>query len=217
MFSYVFMKILERRPKSYDRLMDKADRGQIRAAKERVCGLVPKDAGVLEIGCGTGELASMIIGAGSVVDGFDVSPSMLGAARERIIKEGLGGKFTLRRMGVDGMDEFPDKAYDVVVSTLVFSEFTDDERRYALFHSQRVLKPGGMLIIADEVKPDVRALRVLHNAIRTPMVLVTYLISSSSTKPLENIREEIEGAGFMVEMEEKSHARAFVIIKGVKK
>jgi cyclopropane fatty-acyl-phospholipid synthase-like methyltransferase len=74
-FSYVFMKILEGRPRSYGRRMDKASRGRVREIKESVVKEVRQDARVLEIGCVTGELAVVLIGHGAVVDAFDASPA----------------------------------------------------------------------------------------------------------------------------------------------
>ncbi len=54
MLSYIFMKILEGRPRSYDRLMDKVSRGQVKTVKEAVVAEVPEDAHVLEMGCALG-------------------------------------------------------------------------------------------------------------------------------------------------------------------
>ena len=86
MFSYVFMKILEMRPRSYDQQMDKISRGRVRAAKEAVAGEIPKGSHVLEIGCGTGELAGLMIQRGATVEGFDLSSSMIQTAKQRITK-----------------------------------------------------------------------------------------------------------------------------------
>ena len=89
MFSYVFMKILEMSPRSYDRRIDKISRGRVRAAKEAVAALIPGGSRVLDIGCGTGELASMLVARGATVDGFDLSPSMVEAAKGRICRNCL--------------------------------------------------------------------------------------------------------------------------------
>lgn len=211
MFSYVFMKILEARPRSYDRRMDKASSGRVRAIKEAVADEIAPASHVLEIGCGTGELAAMIVSAGGTVEGFDLSPSMISVARERIAAENLQEKMTVREMGVDGMDGLPSGTYDAVVATLVFSEFTDDERRFALKHSFRALKPGGLLAIADEVVPSTGARRFLQAVTRAPLLAVTYLISRASTRPLENLPAEAEAQGFTIEKEVRSHGDAFAI------
>ena len=88
------------RPRSYDQLMDKVSRGRVRAVKEAVARAVPEGSRVLEIGCGTGELAALIVERGSKVEGFDLSPSMVERAEKRIEAENLKGKFSVRQMGV---------------------------------------------------------------------------------------------------------------------
>ncbi len=213
MFSYVFMKILEGRPRSYDRRMDKASRGRVREIKASVVKEVPQDARVLEIGCGTGELAAMLIGLGAVVDAFDASPAMVEFVRERIEAEGLAASLTVRHMGVDGMDSLPSSHYDAVVSTLVFSELTADERGYALKYAARVLKPGGQLVIADEVVPRKAAARILQRAVRAPMLAATYLVSRASTRPITDLAGEVAEAGFHIDKEVRSHGDAFALVK----
>ncbi len=213
MFSYIFMKILERRPQSYDKLMNKASRGHVKAVKEAVVYEIPQGARILEIGCGTGELSSLLISKkAATVDGFDVSKLMVDFACKRIEAEGLKDKLTVRQMGVDGMDNFPETYYDAVVSTLVFSELSDDERRYALKHSKRVLKPNGVLIIADEVIPRNLIQRLLHTIIRLPMFIATYLISRTSTRPILSLSSDISAAGFIVENEFRSQGDAFALV-----
>ena len=214
MFSYVFMKLLELRPPSYDQRIDRVSGGHVRAVKEAIADEVPEGARVLEIGCGTGELASLLISRGATVDGFDLSPSMVEAVRKRIETEGLGEKLKVQQMGVEGMDAFPAGAYDAVVSTLVFSEFNDDERRFALKHSERILKPGGVIMIADEVLPRTKVRRILHALVRAPMLALTYLVTQASTKPIEDLAGEMVQAGFTVEREERSQGDSFALVIG---
>ncbi len=216
MFSYVFMKILEMRPRSYDQQMDKISRGRVRAAKEAVAGEVPKGSHVLEIGCGTGELAGLMIQRDATVEGFDLSPSMIQTAKERIETENLSDKFSVSQMGVDGMDRFRDEQFDAIVSTLVFSELSDDERRFALKQAKRILKPGGIIIIADEVVPKTFFRKILHTVIRLPMLAVTYLVSSSSTRPIPDLSGELARAGFSIQKEIRSHGDSFAMTVGIK-
>jgi len=212
MFSYVFMKVLETRPRSYDQRMNAASRGRVRAIKGQVVDAVPPGAHVLEVGCGTGELASMLIAAGHTVEGFDRSPSMVEVARERIDSEGLEGRFSVRQMGVEGMDGFADGAYGAVVATLVFSELSADERRYVLRHAFRVLEAGGRLVIADEVVPRGTGQRLLHALFRVPAVAAVYLAFRRSTHPVADLAGEVRAAGFCVLSEERSHGDAFALL-----
>jgi cyclopropane fatty-acyl-phospholipid synthase-like methyltransferase len=212
MFSYVFMKILEGRPHSYDRLMHRADRGRVREIKEAIAAEIRPGARVLEIGCGTGELAEIIAGLGATVQGFDLSPAMIAAARDRIKKHGLSERFMVREMGVDGMDGLPSAGFDAVVSTLVLSEVSENERRFALKQAGRVLRPGGLIVIADEVVPRSRPRRVLQAVARVPLAALTYLVAKGTSRPIADIAGELSEAGFTVEKETRSHGDAFALV-----
>ena len=133
------------------------------AVKKSVVSELEGAKRALEIGCGTGELAQMLASQGSVIHGFDMNRAMVEAAQERIKREHLQDKFTATYMGVDKMDRLQEASYDAVVSTLVFSELSDDERAYAFKHSTRVLKPEGSIVIADEVVPE-KIFMKLHNS-----------------------------------------------------
>ena len=169
---------------------------------------------MLEIGCGTGELAAMLVRAGARVVGFDLSPSMVAAAGRRIEAEGLEGRFTVRVMGVDGMDALPANTYDAVVSTLALSELSGGEIRFALGEAARVLVPGGLLVIADEVVPRTRVGRALHAAVRAPLLAATYLVSRASTRPISDLAGRVAASGFTIEKEVRSHGDAFALVVG---
>jgi ubiquinone/menaquinone biosynthesis C-methylase UbiE len=85
------------------------------------------------------------------------------------------------------------------VGTLVFSELSDDEQRFALRESSRVLTMDGEIIIADEVEPQSLLNKVLYHLIRFPMTVITYLFTQTTTRPLKNIEQKIIDAGFKVE------------------
>ncbi len=212
MISYVFMKILEGRPRSYDKKMEKVSGGRVRVMKEAVAAEVQPNESVLEIGCGTGELAAMMIAGGAKVEAFDSSPSMVEVARERIEKEKLDGSLQVEEMGVDGMDAIKDNEFNTVVSTLVFSELSDDERHFALKHAYRVLRPGGNLVIADEVVPRTGGRRLLHALARAPLAAMTYLASSSVTRPIADLSGEVSTAGFKVQKEDRTKGDTSAIL-----
>jgi len=197
--------------------MDKVSKGRVRAVKEAVASEIPEGSLVLEIGCGTGELASLLIDRDCIVEGFDLSPSMIEVSKERIAVENLENRFKVVEMGVDGMDDLPKDHFDAVVSTLVFSELTDDERRFALKHAARVLKSDGLIVIADEVIPQTVFRRVIHSTIRLPMVALTYLAANQSTRPIADLTGVLRSAGFRIEKQERSHGDAFAMVVATKR
>lgn len=209
MFSYVFMKILESRPQTYDRRMDQLSRGKVSKIKRSVINEIPESSKVLEIGCGTGQMALEFVKKGASVDGFDLNPKMVEETLKKIESEGLEERFSIKNMGVEEMDGLDSEKYDAVVSVLVFSELSDDERRYAFRQTRRVLKKGGLFVIADEVLPRQKTKRFLYHAVRLPAAMTTYLVSQSSTRPFADLPGDIVRAGFDIERAELFHGGSF--------
>ncbi len=84
------------------------------------------------------------------------------------------------------------------MSGLCFSELTEDELIYILKEIKRILKPEGLLLIADEVRPNSIIKRVLHWLIRFPLVIITYLLTQTTTHAVKNLPERIEEAGLEI-------------------
>jgi ubiquinone/menaquinone biosynthesis C-methylase UbiE len=155
MFSYIFMKILESRPSRYDKGINIISGGHAKKIKnEIVMNWIKPGIKMLDIGCGTGELMANAAGAGAHVTGIDISEGMLKVARRWFEDLALRGRETLYHASVTELDElFPGNAFDVITSTLVFSELYPAERIWAMNELHRILKPSGVLVVADEVRP----------------------------------------------------------------
>lgn len=212
MFSYVFMKILEGRPEGYDRWMDRLSGGRIGAIKREVADEFRSGERVLEVGCGTGALAAMLVERGCRVEGLDASRGMVQEARERIEREGLDEHLSVRRSGVEGMGDLPDGEFDGVVAMLVLSELSDDERRFTLRQAARVLRPGGRIVVADEVTPRTAGQWLLHGVVRAPALAATYLVTGTATLPVADLAGDLADAEFTLESEARSHGDAFAIV-----
>lgn len=173
---------------------------------------VRQGASVLDVGCGTGTAALLAARAGARVIGFDHSGGMLAVARAKVETAGLADRIELIEMGVSGMDRFAGESFDVVFSTLVFSELSPDERSYVLRHALRVLRAGGRLAIADEVRPAALGTRLLYGALRLPLAVVTFALTQTSTRPVAGLPDLVRGAGFRVEREERSALDSFLYL-----
>lgn len=213
MSSYVYMKILESQPRRYDRGIALLSFGQSEKTKKRlVIDNVRSGDRVLDIGCGTGTATIMAANKGTNVTGFDISAPMLAVARDKVTAASLSDRIELIEMGVSGMDRFANASYDVVMSTLAFSEFSIDEQIYALDHTYRILRPGGLLVIADEVKPTTFGKRLLHNAVRLPLLALTFALTQTTTHSVDGLTERIRTTGFRVETEERSAFDSFLYL-----
>jgi ubiquinone/menaquinone biosynthesis C-methylase UbiE len=197
--SYAYMKVLESAPQRYERGMRLLTLGRLEQVRRDAVARVRAGDRVLDIGCGTGALAVMLVQKGAVVTGIDIAPSMLGQAAERVRAEGLEDRVVLKEMGAVELDTaFADRSFDAVVSTLVFSELSDDEIAYTLSECCRLLQPGGLLLIADEVLPKSVLGRIGTFLFRLPFAVAAFVLTQNTTHRVAGLEECITGAGFRI-------------------
>jgi len=211
MASYIFMKVLESSAQRYDAGIKILSLGQIeKIHKEIVENHIAVGDKVLEIGCGTGTLAILCAEKGASVVGFDISPQMLSIANKKIRERNSTDRIQLEEMGAIEMDKaFNSETFDKIVSTLVFSEFYSDEQKYVLREAHRVLKHGGLIIIADEVRPNSLAKRMLQLLVRIPLMVITYILTQTSTKALKGIESAMTSAGFQIIHQKRTFLDSF--------
>lgn len=180
--AFVLMKAFEATPARYDGAMDLLTLGRLAQLREAIAGRVAGEGcRVLDVGCGTGRLAVMMARRGARVLGIDTAEPMLDTARQQVEGEGLAERVELRRLSALELDRLPRAAYDLVVSTLLLSELTDDEARCVLADARERLAPGGRLLVADEAVPARRGKRLGYAALRFPLRLLTYLVTQAQS------------------------------------
>ncbi len=200
MSSLALMRFLEAAPERYDRGMRWLTLGRLAALHDAVAeAAVPEpDAGgrVLEIGCGTGAVTARLASRGAAVTALDQNPEMLAQARRRLAAEGRAVEWLERT--ASEIDALPRHAFDAVVASLSLSEMSRDERRFVLARARERLRPGGVLVVGDEVWPEGAAARAVYRLLRAPQALVGWLAVGSVSQPVRALRGEIEEAGFAV-------------------
>ncbi len=113
-------------------------------------GPIREDETILDIGCGAGVdsvLAAKLAWASGAVTGIDLVPEMLARARENARLAGVDN-VTFQEASAEQLP-FPENSFDVVISNGVFNLVVDKVK--ALSEVHRVLKPGGRLMLADQV------------------------------------------------------------------
>jgi ubiquinone/menaquinone biosynthesis C-methylase UbiE len=150
---------------SYDRKMAFAERRVLGDTREWVCSQASGE--VLEVAIGTG-LNLEYYPRGEVrLTGVEWSPAMVEMARQRA--RSLGGGVNLRQGDAQAL-EFADASFDTVVCTFSLCAIPDD--RQALREMARVLRPGGLLLLADHIEAaawPVRALQRLVELVSIPV------------------------------------------------
>jgi demethylmenaquinone methyltransferase/2-methoxy-6-polyprenyl-1,4-benzoquinol methylase len=153
--------------KRYDLINDLQSFGLHRRWKRRVAELTAVRAGdrVLDVCCGTGDLAFALVARGAIVTGLDFSEPMLEVARARSQKPKVGGKNSETRnprfLQGDAMRlPFSDATFDAVTVGYGLRNLACWET--GLCEMARVAKPGARLIALDFGKPDNRLWRAIY-------------------------------------------------------
>jgi ubiquinone/menaquinone biosynthesis C-methylase UbiE len=103
---------------------------------------------VLEIGCGTGNLAILIkrLNPAAQVVGLDPDPKALARARRKAKRRGAAIQFD---QGFSEELPYPDASFDRVFSAFMLHHVRSDAKPDSLREAFRVLKLGGSLHLAD--------------------------------------------------------------------
>jgi SAM-dependent methyltransferase len=110
---------------------------------------------LLDVGCGSGLTLVLARERGALPSGVDISPGLLGIARDRLPHADL------READIESLP-FGDAAFDAVTGVNAF-QFAGDPRR-ALREAARVTRPGGHVVASLFAAPERSQGTVAHDA-----------------------------------------------------
>lgn len=108
---------------------------------------ISKGARVLELGYGAGQTALELGKLGFEVHGLDISEGLCDAATKRCVTQHPSGKFYLKVGNIESDYDYESGMFDAVVIVGSLQYLYDPGA--CLRESLRVLKPGGLLIVAQ--------------------------------------------------------------------
>ncbi len=146
---------MEKMVDTYDSYMKKATFGREHILRRMTVELAGVKAGdtVLEVGCATGTLtlaAKEAAGPSGKVFGIDIIPGMIEASQRKAAQANV--EITFQLGSIDSIP-FPDSHFDEVMCSFMIFHMSDETRRKGIAEIQRVLKPGGRLLVLDLALP----------------------------------------------------------------
>lgn len=146
---------MEKMVDSYDAYMRNVTFGREQVLREMTVDLAQVKPGnsVLEIGCGTGTLtlaAKRRVGPAGEAFGIDQIPGMVAASQRKAAQ--ANEKITFQAGSIDNIP-FPDNRFDAVLCSFMIFHMSEETRRKGIAEIQRVLKPGGRLLVLDMASP----------------------------------------------------------------
>jgi demethylmenaquinone methyltransferase/2-methoxy-6-polyprenyl-1,4-benzoquinol methylase len=204
MSSLALMRLLESAPARYDAGMRVLTLGRVEQIRDALAEAAVRSPGarVLEIGCGTGAVTERLVARGASVTAVDQNPEMVEQARARLVHSAPGTVSFVERTASE-IDALPPASFDAVVACLSLSEMSRQERTFVLKWAMHALRPGGILALADEVRPHHLINRVLQKLVRGPQATLGWIIAGSVSRPIPDLAEEATAVGSALRSERR--------------
>lgn len=148
----------------------------VAAATDRLGSLAGRTA--LDVASGGGHTARVLAEAGAAVTVSDLTPEMLAAAEAHLRSALRGAQLEFVAAAAEELP-FEDGRFDVVSCRIAAHHF--GAPRAFLAEARRVLAPGGVLLLVDNVAPEERELAAAMNEVerlRDPSHVQAYAVST---------------------------------------
>jgi ubiquinone/menaquinone biosynthesis C-methylase UbiE len=174
---------------NYDKQMGFFDRHLFGDSRQWVCSRATGQT--LEVAIGTG-LNLPFYGENVQLTGIDFSPAILAVARDRARR--LGHPVDLREADALALP-FPDASFDTAVCTFSLCAIPDDGR--AVTEMSRVLRPGGLMLLADHIEGSDWPARAIQRGLE--LLTVPLQGEHFTRRPLRHI----QAAGLRIEQRDR--------------
>ena len=151
----------------YDGLTDFISLNQTVVTKDYLLEKIEGDTKVLVVGCGTGYIATKARQKGANVVAVDISKKMIERAKKHAVENEAHGITFVQKdfLNLEMEDEF-----DCIALPFFLNVFPDERTVERVLEKARShLKPGGGILIADELEPMNKCYWFFINGIRLPV------------------------------------------------
>jgi SAM-dependent methyltransferase len=124
-----------------------------RIAQDIAAAVPGRDAAVLDVGCGEALSADLVAAAAGRLILCEAAPTVRDRLRAR-----FGRLANLSVVSPEEVEALPDGSLDLVVANSLIQYLSEDELKRALATWLAKLRPGGELILADVIPPDLSPL-----------------------------------------------------------
>lgn len=168
---------------------------------------------VVDLCCGTGNLAIALadaVGEGGEVHGIDLSSQMIGKAETK-----NGGRNLLFKVMDASRTEFPDKYFDAAAIIAALHEMPLQKRLAVLLEANRILKPGGKLLVGEHYIAESRLGKRVQ-AVVFKMISEKQERATFKDMIQDGLSKEIREAGFRVIGHQVMPGRLFHVVAAIK-
>ncbi|PWI48687.1 hypothetical protein CEE45_05610 [Candidatus Heimdallarchaeota archaeon B3_Heim] len=191
--SLVYMKVLEKDPKTYDWEFKKRF-PEVEHIYELIKTRIGEQGRVLEIGSGTGRLAIDIAKQGLEVTAIDVSEEMINHARITAGKENIDLEFIIGNfLALPIFEQLQESgSFDFIISTFALSEMSPLQQTLFLKQISLLLKQEGICFLVTDTAPSSGISKIgfsIRNFIRAQ---VSIFKDIPSTNPVKKVETKID-------------------------
>lgn len=211
-----FMAALEKSPETYDHEFDAVLEGRASQIRERILDLVKPGMNVLDLGCGTGLLATEAAKREARVVGIDSNLEMIGLAIIRAAGLDNAPEFLhgdVLSFGEEvgtGRPENESGRFDLIVTTFLLSELKPPQRDLLMQVVGSLLRVDGIFAVAAETLPSSfsERRRFWRNRSQAERQSRRRL-----PRPITNLDEIVEEAGLVI-LETEKYGSEITFIQG---